>query len=43
MGMVYNANNEQFYYKEFKSEASDNIMTINALNPLYVTRQIGRY
>ena len=36
MGMAYNANNEQTYYKEFRTEASDNIMTKNYFNPYFV-------
>ncbi len=42
MGMVYNANNEQRWYKETKSEASDNIMSDNAFNPYYVEREVRR-
>ena len=40
MGMVYNANNERYYYKEYKAEASDNIMEHNAFNPLYIDSEI---
>lgn len=40
MGMIYNANNERYYYKEFKTEASDNIMENNSLNPYYVQSRI---
>ena len=36
MGMSYNANNEQYYYKEFRTEASDNIMSRNYFNPCYI-------
>jgi len=36
IGMSYNANNEQVYYKEYRTESSDNIMSKNAYNPLYV-------
>lgn len=36
MGMSYNANNEQKYYKEFRTEASDNIMSKNYYNPYYL-------
>lgn len=40
MGMTYNANNEQYFYKEFKTEASDNIMEHNGFNPLYIESEI---
>lgn len=40
MGMVYNANNERSYYKEYKAEASDNIMEHNSFNPLYIDSEI---
>lgn len=36
MGISYNANNERYYYKEFRTEASDNIMSKNYFNPYYV-------
>lgn len=41
MGMSYNANNELFFYKEFRAEASDNIMQKNAFNPLYVNAELN--
>ena len=40
MGVTYNANNEQYFYKEYKTEASDNIMEHNGFNPLYIKREI---
>lgn len=40
MGMVYNANNEQRWYKETKLESSDNIMNSNAFNPYYIKSEI---
>lgn len=40
MGLVYNANNERYFYKEFKPEASDNIMEANYFNPFYVQSEI---
>jgi len=40
MGLVYNANNEQVYYREFKVEASDNIMEANYFNPFYIQSEI---
>ncbi|MBO6082016.1 MAG: hypothetical protein J6P46_03195 [Bacteroidales bacterium] len=41
MGMAYNANNEQYYYQEFRSEASDNIMSKNYYNPYYINAALG--
>lgn len=40
MGMTYVANNELYYYKEFRTEASDNIMSNNFFNPYYIENQI---
>lgn len=40
IGMTYNANNERYYYRECKSEASDNIMSDNDFNPLYIDSEI---
>jgi len=42
IGMTYNANNEQYYYKEFKTEASDNIFEHNGFNPYYINKVINR-
>ena len=42
MGMSYNANNERYYYKEFRSEASDNIMSKNYYNPYYINGALGQ-
>ena len=41
-GMSYNANNEQYYYKEFRTEAGDNIMSRNNYNPYYIDAAINR-
>lgn len=40
MGIVYNANNEQKYYREYKSEASDNIMEKNSFNPYFIKSEL---
>ncbi len=40
MGMSYNANNERFYYKEFRSEAADNIMSKNYYNPFFINDRL---
>ncbi|MCQ2185569.1 MAG: hypothetical protein MJY92_02440 [Bacteroidales bacterium] len=42
MGMSYNANNEQRWYREVKFEASDNIMNDNAFNPYYIKKEIKK-
>ena len=42
MGIGYNANNEQQYYREFRTESSDNIMSKNYYNPYYINRQLGK-
>lgn len=40
IGMTYNANNEQRWYKEWKTGYSDNIMSNNAFNPYYIDGEI---
>lgn len=40
MGIVYNAGNERKYYKEYKAEASDNIMENNNFNPYYIKSEL---
>lgn len=42
VGLVYNANNEQKYYREFKTEVSDNIFEHNGFNPYYINKVINR-
>ena len=42
MGISYNANNEQYYYKEFRTEAADNIMSKNYYNPYYIKGKLDR-
>ena len=42
MGISYNANNERYYYKEFRTEASDNILSKFYFNPYYIDGMIGR-
>ena len=42
MGMAYNANNEQKFYKEFRTEPTDNIMSLNYYNPYYINSQLTR-
>jgi hypothetical protein len=40
MGIVYNAGNESRYYKEYKAEASDNIMEANKFNPYFIKSEL---
>ena len=42
MGISYNANNERYYYKEFRTEASDNILSKFYFNPYYIDSMIAR-
>ena len=42
MGISYNANNERYYYKEFRPEASDNILSKFYFNPYYIDSMIAR-
>ena len=41
IGMSYNANNEAYFYKEFRAEADDNIMSANYFNPYYINGRIN--
>lgn len=43
MGMVYNANNEQYFYRQYKAEASDNIMEENSFNPYFIKSEMLNY
>lgn len=40
MGVAYNAGNERYYYREFRSECSDNIMENNSLNPYFIKSEL---
>ena len=40
MGIIYNAGNERYYYKEYKAEASDNIMEDNSFNPYFIKSEL---
>ena len=42
MGLTNNANNEQRWYKECRTEASDNIMEHNGFNPFYIDSEIKK-
>ena len=43
MGIIYNAGNERYYYKEYKAEVSDNIMEKNSFNPYYIKSELLNY
>lgn len=40
MGIIYNAGNERFYYKQYRAESSDNIMENNRYNPIYIENNL---
>ena len=41
MGIVYNAGNEQYYYRQYRSEADENIMNNNRFNPYFIKSEIS--
>ena len=41
MGTIYNAGNEQIYYKQYRSEPSDNIMNNNSFNPYFIKSELS--
>ena len=41
MGIVYNAGNEQYYYRQYRSEADENIMNNNRFNPYFIKTEIN--
>ena len=43
MGIAYNAGNEQNYYKQYRSEANENIMNNNNFNPYYIKSELSNY
>ena len=40
MGIVYNAGNERYYYRQYKSEADENIMNNNRFNPHFIKSEL---
>ena len=40
MGISYNAGNEQYYYKMYRANASDNIMNENSFNPYFIKSEL---
>ena len=43
MGIAYNAGNERKYYKEYRAEASDNIMQANSFNPYFIKTELLKH
>ena len=43
MGIVYNAGNERYYYKQYRSESSENIMSENSFNPYFIKSELSIY
>jgi len=41
MGIVYNAGNEQYYYRQYRSEADENIMNNNSFNPYFIKSELS--
>jgi len=41
MGIAYNAGNEQYYYRQYRSEANENIMNNNSFNPYFIKTEIN--
>jgi hypothetical protein len=43
MGIVYNAGNEQRYYRQYRSAADENIMNNNKFNPYFIKSELSNY
>ena len=41
MGIAYNAGNEQYYYRQYRSETNENIMNNNSFNPYFIKSEIN--
>ena len=41
MGIAYNAGNERYYYRQYRSEANENIMNNNSFNPYFIKTEIN--
>ena len=41
MGIAYNAGNEQYYYRQYRSESNENIMNNNSFNPFFIKTEIN--
>lgn len=40
MGLAYNAGNERYYYKTYRANASENIMSNNSFNPYFIKSEL---
>ena len=43
MGIAYNAGNERYYYKGYRSSPDDNIMNNNSFNPYFIKSELSNY
>ena len=43
IGIVYNAGNEQIYYRQYRSAADENIMNNNKFNPYFIKSELSNY
>lgn len=43
MGIAYNAGNEQYYYRQYRSESNENIMNENSFNPYFIKSELSIY
>jgi hypothetical protein len=43
IGLRYDAGNEQYYYKTYRSAPGDNIMQANSFNPYYIKSELLNY
>lgn len=41
MGIVYNAGNERYYYRQYRSAADENIMNSNRFNPYFIKSELS--
>ena len=41
MGIVYNAGNERYYYRQYRSAANENIMNDNRFNPYFIKSELS--
>ena len=41
MGIVYNAGNERYYYRQYRSSADENIMNNNRFNPYFIKSELS--
>lgn len=42
-GLAYNAGNEQYYYRDYKTMPGDNIMQNNSFNPYFIKSELSNY